>query len=214
MTWRTHLLFWMTIWAMCLIATPLLTTVDGQVRRIDAELAVTKGVFGDRKTDEISESATAKYRSLFLDTGILTEKARVFTKEAAPEQKKLDLMNRPADAFASLTNGYLLAFSVNVYGMLVRWGVITHWLLFIAPFLLAAFVDGFVIRKVKFSEFGFMSPMAYSMALHFIIFILFVPMLYLIAPLPITPYFMPGWALCLGLPIMLMISNTQRLLNA
>lgn len=213
MTWRSHLVFWLTVWLMALLATPLLLSIETQTRRIYAELERTSDVFGKAKAEEITSEASERYKALFINTGYLTEKNPTYTK---PQNihNKTELLDEPAKVFSKATNDYLTNLSVNVYGMLVRWGVVSHWMLFIFPFILASFIDGFVIRKIKFSEFGFISPMAYSMSLHFIIFVAFIPMLYLIAPLPITPYFMPGWALCMGLPIMLMISNTQRLLNA
>ena len=198
---------------MFLLASPLLLSKDGQVNRIKSELEMVGGVFGQEKMDEITQEASSKYKFLFFDTGYLTEQSKLYARPMTPGEKGVEAIREPTETFARTTNAYLLALSVNVYGLLVRWGIIAHWMLFILPFLLAAFVDGFVTRKIKFSEFGFISPMAYSFSLHIIIFLLFVPLLYLVAPLPITPYFMPGWAIFMGFPIILMISNTQRLLN-
>lgn len=213
MTWRSHLLFWFTIWLMALLALPLLLPIEMQTNRIYTEIARTSDVFGKAKADEITMEASETYKALFISTGYLSENNPTYTKPQNINNGTA-ILDGPAQVFSRATNSYLTNLSVNVYGMLVRWGVVSHWMLFIFPFVLAAFIDGFVIRKIKFSEFGFISPMAYSISLHFIIFIAFIPMLYLIAPLPITPYFMPGWALCIGLPIMLMISNTQRLLGS
>jgi hypothetical protein len=214
MTWRTHIVFWICVWGMVLLASPLMLPMEGQIARIKKEIELTRGAFGDAQVAEIIQDASSTYKAIFIETGYLTSNSKVYTKPMTAEQKQLTILEKTTEKFATVTNGYLTALSVNLYGVMVRWGIFCHWLLFIAPFLVAAFIDGFVVRKIKFSEFGFISPMAYSFSLHGIIFILFIPLLYLIAPLPITPYFMPGWALVLSFPIMLMIANTQRLLNA
>ncbi|MFC6522659.1 DUF4400 domain-containing protein [Undibacterium arcticum] len=202
------------MWGILLLASPFILSREGQVLRIKNELAAVSTAFGQEKADEISHSAGLAYKSLFIDTGYLSEKSKFYSRPMTPAESKLDgVMARPTTAFSNATNGYLTALSVNVYGLLLRWGIITHWMLFILPFVVAAFLDGFVTRKVKFAEFGFISPMAYSLSMHFIVFLLFFPLLYLVVPLPVTPYFMPGWAICLGFPLIFMISNTQRLFN-
>jgi hypothetical protein len=208
-----HFMFWFAIWGIMFLASPLLLATDGQVVRIKSEVSSIRSVFGDLKTDEIVGSASTSYQSMFIKSGILTEQNKLYTKQAEPGNRFSSLVSKPSQALSSVSNGYLRALSINVYGIMVRWGIILHWLLFIFPFIAAAFSDGFVTRKIKFTEFGFISPMAYSMSLHLIVFMLFVPLLYLVAPLPVTPYFMPGWAMLMALPINLMVANTQRLFN-
>jgi hypothetical protein len=213
MRWTTHVVFWLCIWGMFLLASPLLLSMDGQVHRIRDEVNSVTTVFGEAKTTEILTEASTKYKSLFIDTGFLSEKSKLYARQRTTKQEQEDLFAHPTKSLTMVTNGYLQSLSVNVYGLFVRWGITMHWMLFILPFLAAAFLDGFVTRKIKFMDFGFISPMAYSMSLHLIIALSFVPILYLVMPLPISPYFMPGWALVMGFPIILMISNTQRLLN-
>lgn len=208
-----HFLFWFVIWGMLFLVSPLLLSTDGQISRIKLEVESAKGAFGESKTEEIVGKASGHYKTLFIETGLLTEKNKLYTKQIAPGNKFQELAGGASKSMSHVTNGYLRALSINVYGIMVRWGIILHWLLFIFPFIVAAFADGYVTRKIKFSQFGFISPMAYSLSIHFIVFMLFIPLLYLVAPIPVTPYFMPGWAMIMGLPINLLVSNTQRLFN-
>ena len=84
------------------------------------------------------------------------------------------------------------------------------WLPYIAPFFIAAILDAAVSRRIKFSSFGYSSPIKFSVASHMLIVIVFLPILYLVIPLPVTPLFIPFWALISAVPVMTVISNTQR----
>lgn len=209
----SHFIFWLSIWGILFLVSPLLLSTDGQVGRIKDEIRSIEVAFGSGKAKEIVIDTSKIYRTFFIDTGILTEENKLYTRQSFKQGSVEELTSTSSKELSNATNSYLRALSVNVYGILIRCEIFMHWFIFILPFVAASFVDGFVTRKVKFSQFGYMSPMAYSMSLHFILFLLFIPLLYLVAPLPISPYFMPGWALLMALPINLLVSNTQRLFN-
>lgn len=209
----SHLLFWLTIWGMMFLASPLVLSQDGQIARIKDEISSIKLAFGTAKADEIVSDSSGIYRRLFIDTKVLTEENKLYTKSDDREGTVGGFTAAPARSMSNLTNGYLRALSVNVYGLFIRWNIFLHWSIFILPFIMAAFVDGFVTRKIKFAQFGFISPMAYSFSMHIILFLTFIPLLYLVMPLPITPYFMPTWAMIMAFPINMLVSNTQRLFN-
>lgn len=208
-----HVVFWVSVWGILFLASPLMLSSEGQVRRIQKEIDSVKVAFGSDKTKAIINDANETYRAYFIETGWLSEENKLYTQQSSKRNEVDDVVSAGAKAMSNVTNGYLHALSVNVYGFLMRWEIFLHWWLFILPFVVAAFIDGYVTRKIKFSQFGYMSPMAYSMSLHIIVFLIFIPLLYLVAPLPISPYFMPGWAVVMGVPINLLVSNTQRLLN-
>ena len=75
----------------------------------------------------------------------------------------------------------------------------------------AVVVDGLVIRKVKFATFGYSSPIRFSISAHSMIVVGLLPVLYLVVPLPVTPLFLPFWLLLSAVPIMTLLSNTQRI---
>jgi len=207
----SHLIFWLSVWMLLFIGTPMIISPASQMNRIKEEIRSVNFVFGTLQEDAIVSSANKTYKSLFLDTGILIENNKLYTKNVVKTREFEDIGSNASGMLSSLSNGYLHSLSINIYGLLIRWGIFLHWSIFILPFIVAAFIDGFVVRKIKFTEFGFISPMAYSFSIHVILFLIFIPLAYLVAPIPISAYFMPVWALIIALPINMLVGNTQRL---
>lgn len=210
---KGHIGFWVATWFLILLVVPFVLGTEQQLKRIRTEVDDVTVAFGPAKTKDLVDSASALYSAIFVQTGLLSQENKLYAKPAEDRVKTMPGANG-ANALTTATNSYFVAFSMNIYGVLLRWGITWHWAVFILPFLAAAFVDGFVIRKVKLSEFGYISPMAYSLSLHSVIFLLAIPFVYLVVPLPLTAYFMPMWALAVAVPVMLMVANTQRLLKA
>ncbi|MFD2274204.1 DUF4400 domain-containing protein [Undibacterium arcticum] len=139
------------MWGILLLASPFILSREGQVLRIKNELAAVSTAFGQEK--KLTRSLIQpdwRINLCSLIPAICPKKSKFYSRPMTPAESKLDgVMARPTTAFSNATNGYLTALSVNVYGLLLRWGIITHWMLFILPFVVAAFLDGFVTRKVK-----------------------------------------------------------------
>jgi hypothetical protein len=73
----------------------------------------------------------------------------------------------------------------------------------------AALVDGFVQRAIKQAEFGAIRPAAFSVASHAVIPLAMAPLVYLVAPFPLTPLVSPLWALLMVMPLSALVSNSQ-----
>ena len=48
--------------------------------------------------------------------------------------------------------------------------------------------------------------------MHMSVLILILPVLYLMAPLPLTPFFIPFWALIAAIPVVASIANASQIL--
>lgn len=206
--WKKHVLLWLILLLVSFIAMPLMIKQQTIMARVMGELEMIQSVFGAEDTSKLAHSATVWYNALFVDTGLIdsTSKAHVSQSEKDTGQ----IFFGGAVRITDVTNGYLLSFAAQAYAMMIRLFIILSWLPYIFPFMLAVVVDGMVARKIKFESFGFSSPIAYSLALHAIIVIVFFPTLYLLLPIPVTPLFMPFWALAIALPVSMLIGNTQR----
>lgn len=206
-----HSFFWLIAAFFLAVAIPILSSPEAQWSNARSELEMMESAFGKGDTLQTVRSATATYNALFVDTGLVKK-----TDGAKVSQAEHDLAERVAGGMATLifarTNNYIETFSAMVYVMLLRIHILVSWLPYIVPFLLAAICEGYVRRKIKYATFGQYGVLVYSGAQHFAIAIMALPLLYLIAPFPFTPYFVPFWGLAAGIPIVLLVANASQIL--
>ena len=204
-----HSLLWIILIAFCFLGLPAISTPTDIMSRVVRELAMIEKTLGQAETKKVTESATAIYTTLFIETGMVraTKKAVVTEKEKHDSEV---MFGNSVRSISDKTNDYISGVSALCFAMLVRIEIFFSWLPYIAPFLIAAILDAAVSRKVKFETFGYSSPIKFAAATHIIIAIAFLPLLYLVVPLPVTPLFIPFWALISSLPLMALVSNTQR----
>lgn len=208
MMWKKHVLIWLIILIVSFIIMPLMMKPHAIMGRVMSEIKMIQLVFGAEDTAKLTRSATTWYNAIFVETGLIGSTDKAYIHESEKESSKVFFGG--AARVADVTNGYLLSFGAQAYAMMIRLFIILSWLPYIFPFMLAVIIDGLVTRRIKFESFGFSSPIAYSLALHSIIPIVFFPALYLLLPIPITPLFMPFWALVFAFPVSMLIGNTQR----
>ena len=179
------------------------------MNRVVHELGMIESVLGKAETTKVTTLATNIYNAVFIETGFLqTSKRAMVTEEEKAHSE--EAFGQSLRNLSNRTNDYLLGLSALCFASLVRIAIFFAWLPYVLPFFLAAMVDAVVRRKVKFATFGYSSPIKFSVAVHLLIIVLFLPILYLVAPLPVTPLFIPFWALISAIPMMTAIANTQR----
>ena len=204
-----HSLLWVMLIAFCFLGLPAISTPTDIMNRVVRELTLIEQSLGKAETSKVTKSATAFYNAVFIGTGA----EKTSTKFVVSEEEKentVPLFGNSVRALSSKTNDYVRGFSSLCFAVFVRVAIILSWLPYIAPFLLAAITDAAVTRKIKFESFGYSSPIKFAAAAHSMIVVVFLPLLYLVVPLPITPLFVPFWALISAIPIMLLVANTQR----
>lgn len=195
--------------AIAFLGWPALTDAPSIMKQVQTEFGMMTNVFGKEETHRIAKDGNQAYKAIFHDSGMFKSINDIYvTSESISETGKV----LPAsNVLAITTNNYWLTFSANVYRMALRVYVLGIWFPYILPFLLAVFIDGGVLRRIKLATYGYMSPMRYSLGMHLVIATTFFPLLYLVAPIPVSPYFPPYWALMMALPSVLMLSNVQRM---
>lgn len=210
MAWKKHVLLWLIALLLGALLVPALSSSADIMRRVLREITLIEAVLGKKETAEITQSASAIYRSLFLETGLVeSSKKALVSKE---EQRSSEaVFGGSVTKVSDITNDYILGLSALCFASLVRIMIFGAWMPYMLPFFIAAIADGMARRQIKMVSFGYVSPVLYSLALHSMITIIFLPMLYLIVPIPLSPILIPFWALIAAIPVMAMISNTQRL---
>lgn len=206
---QKHSLLWIILIAVCMLALPALSSPQDIMGRVIHEIGMIERVLGKAETTKVTTSATSIYNALFVETGIVkaTNKAVVTEDEKAHSEA---MFGQSVRGISDRTNDYVLGVSALCFASLVRIVIFMAWLPYIAPFFLAVVLDASVSRRIKFASFGYSSPIKFSVAAHMMIVVVFLPILYLVAPLPVTPLFIPFWALISAIPLMLVVANTQR----
>ena len=204
-----HSLLWIMLIAFCFLGLPVISTPNDIMGRVVRELSMIEAALGKAETNKVTRTATGTYNAIFVDTGFVRAAGKAVVSEEEKEQTT-PLFGNAVSSMADKTNDYIKGFSALCYASLVRIAIFLSWLPYIAPFLLAATMDAAISRKVKFESFGFSSPIKFAAAAHMLIVVVFLPLLYLVVPLPITPLFVPFWALISAVPIVMLVANTQR----
>ena len=207
---RKHALLWIMLIAFCFIGLPIVNGRDEITGRVIQEIGMIEKTLGRDDTNYVVKTATDIYNALFVDSGFIrTSKRMQTTKEEKVSSQ--DAFGGSVRSISDKTDDYLLGFSALCYTSIVRLAILFTWLPYIAPYLVAVAIDASMVRKVKFYTFGESSRVQFLIAAHILIAMLFLPLLYLVVPLPVTPLFIPFWTLAASVPIVMVISNTQRI---
>lgn len=165
---------------------------------------------GDETCSNIASKGDRWWNDLFVDSGVIDNSFRYFIPTESEKQRSKGLEKMGGDMFTFM-DGRLRALWGMVYYAIQRLAVFVTWVPFIIPFILAAFWDGSVTRKIKLLNFQNTAAPIFGAAQHFLIFICYMPLIYMLAPMPITPLIAPLWATLMAFGIMKMVSNYQRL---
>lgn len=203
-----HILIWLGILLATLIAVPFIFPTDTIWGAITKEAILIQKAFGTEDAERVVKRAGAVHQAVFIDTNIL--KGISSAKTSRDEERFA--MPGSGQLLARSTNGYLDSLGALIYGISMRIVILFDWLPYIIPFLLGAAGEGLARRKIKFATFGQYGVMVYAGAVHLSIILGMAPLLYLVAPFPVTPLFVPFWALIGALPVVLMISNASQIL--
>lgn len=205
-----HILLWLILIAVCVLLMPAISTPTRIMNRVIRELDLIESALGKAETARVTKSATEIYSDLFVNTGLVEWTNGVMVSEAEKKDSE-QLWGQSVRKMTDQSNSYVRGFWTLCYASMVRLVIFFVWLPYIAPFFLAVLLDAAVTRKIKFASFGYASAMRFSVAAHMLIIIFFLPILYLVVPLPVTPLFIPFWALISALPMMTVVSNMQRM---
>ncbi len=206
---RKHIGMWLILLAVAALLAPAMLPAQGVPGRVNDELDMVVSALGAGQAKRVVDAANRQYEKLFVGNGWVRSAAAAYVEE--PAVPHADRFMPWVGKLTSATNGYLLSLAGIGYAMLVRLNILAVWTPYVLPFLLAAMIDGAVRRRIKLMSFGFVSPVALSVALHSVVALAFLPLLYLILPVPVSPLVVPFWAIATAPPLMLLAANIQRI---
>lgn len=206
-----HVFLWVAICFALMLAIPIVSSPQAMWENARTELGMIETAFGTGDTVALAKSATQTYNSIFIDTGLIQKTRGAYVSREEQELGEA-MVGGASRAVTGLTNNYLDTFAALTYVMILRVMIFMSWLPFILPFILAAVGEGVTRRKIKYATFGQYGAALYAGAMHMSVLILILPVLYLMAPLPLTPFFIPFWALIAAIPVIASIANASQIL--
>lgn len=162
---------------------------------------------GVQRSAAMIERAQTRYRDWFSATGIREQTYRRLLPDPSLPRTGVEGL---APWFFEWLKRRLDAFWALVFLGICRAHLFVEW----APLLMAAgaaaIIDGVVQRRIKRFNHALASADKYVLAKCALMVLTFVPLLYLSAPIAITPLIVPGWGACLALTCMLLASHAQH----
>lgn len=204
MTTRSHVGFWLAIFALLFFATPVMRNGEAMEGFAEREMALTRATFGDSTADTLQRQANVVF-ALYTPKDTLGK--------AVVHGRDMDLTKMITGttgvAAAKGFNSYVQGLVLNMFVIVLRLFIFLLWAVILLPVFIAAIIDGFVQRAIKRAEFGAIRPAAYTLLSMVVIPLAMAPLIYLVIPLPISPLVSPLWALVMALPLSAMVSNMQ-----
>jgi hypothetical protein len=177
-----------------LVAGPLITPAEEAYSHLVREFIAMRQLFGERIGDMLVTTAAAIHGRILAAVGMNKALALAFS---APEDlgEARRYFSFLADLAGYVSSNYVRGSVVQLYGIVLRVLMLLVWTAILLPFLIAAAYDGITQRNIKFAEFGSQSPTAFTLGAHALIVTAAVPLLYVVLPMFVSPWFMPAWCI-------------------
>lgn len=209
--WIKHAFFWLVAAFVLFLLVPLVSNTETQWKNARVELGMIEGAMGRRDAIEIANSANAAFDVLVVKSGLLALTRGGYVTE---QQRRANTMpiGPGSGRVVDQTNSYLDTLAAMIYVVLLRVRMLLAWLPFVFPFLIGVVAEGYTRRKIKFAEFGEYGATVFAGAVHVGVLLSVLPVFYALAPIPISPLFVPVWILLASWPIVVAIANANQIL--
>lgn len=205
-----HLKIWLAGLLVVFLAVPIIATPTEMWSNAKSELLMLQGAFGQRHATRLASSATSIYNAAFVETGLVGTLERGKATRREQEQGEA-VLGTVSSALSAISGSYLDTLSALFYIATVRVLILLTWAPFVLPFIGGAFSEGVARRKIKYATFGQYGAVYYAGAMHASVVIAGLPVVYLLAPFAITPFFMPFWAVAAAIPVITAIANASQI---
>lgn len=198
-----HSLGWIIVFVLAFLATPAMFTQKMILSAMEYEHQQISEFFGEEKWESIFKKAASSYSHL----PSLPDR-RPSGVDGGSASQKIDILARKSlNDLAHPMRSYKDNIGLCIFQFLVRLQITFIWMIYIAPFLVAAIVDGAMQRNAKVVSFQHTNPIRYNAAAHSIIPALFAPFIYLLMPFPMSPMLFAIWAVFMAFGLRALISN-------
>jgi Domain of unknown function (DUF4400) len=197
-----HVAFWFAIFVAGIFLLPLYVSSGKLQVFVANEVQLTRDVLGARAARFLSERAEIAFH--IIDSAADEFK---FTDKEVKQAKTIGAQQGEAVALAG--NYYFTNLGFILFLVIYRILIFAMWCLLLCPIFVAAVIDGWASRAIKFHEMGAIRPSAFAAAAHVTVLFAVAPFIFSLLPLHINPLVTPLWAGLMAVPLAAMVSNMQ-----
>lgn len=201
---KKHILIWLALILGELIAITVLagsTTIDKILR---SDIEKTAAFFGTDQAALLVQRTNTAFNATLGTRAAQSNSLYISDRE---KRTSSQLFGGVAASLSQKTNDTLHTFWQLLYQVTFRLQIAVLWLPAIAILALAAAVDGVMQRRIKKASFHDINPAYQGMALHVLIAMCLGPIVFILAPVSLTPLVYPIWASLMTLPLMITLSH-------
>ncbi|MCE2721965.1 MAG: DUF4400 domain-containing protein [Betaproteobacteria bacterium] len=201
-----HIKLWLGLTGIIFFVTPLLKPADTIIRQVTQEVSYVHQHLGVEQGDRFIKAANEFFDESIVRSGI----AAIAIKSEAPSGLADQQFAKPATRAGDLARGYATGLLANLYALILRVSLAAAWLPLLVPFIGACVWDAIQMRRRKDYTLDYVNPGTYGAGLHAIVFLCFIPLVYFVAPMPVSPLLVPLLFVPAGLVMNWTIQNMQR----
>lgn len=208
---HSHIGFWIVAFMVSVLLAPVFIKPTTMYERLDLEVKTIYEVFGTKIGGKVISTVNSVHGAV-VSLGIQDAVKRAI-HDKQDKENAVKNFSVVAEATVDPVNSYFQGLIMQLYGVLLRAVMVMSWFVLLLPFIVAVIVDGVSSRDAKVAELGYQNPTAFALSLHVVIVLCALPLLYIAAPLPITPTFTFWWVLVVALPMGYALSHVQPVLT-
>jgi hypothetical protein len=169
----------------------ILVTDQAVQAAITTEHALAADWLGDRVAAQVEEQASRDFNRRFVHTGVVAASYAILLPDEEVRRRSNVLADMGSKDVFPYLEGRLQVWWDTVRQVYWRLALAQWWLWYLALPAFAALLDGLLRRRVKLAEFGNCSPAVHRYSLYGLLALLYLFILSLLAPWPLSPFIMP-----------------------
>jgi hypothetical protein len=202
----SHIKLWLGIAGVVFFVTPIFKPANAIIEQVTQEVSYVHRHMGIEEGDRFVKAANEFFDESIVRSGIAT----IAVKAETPQDLANQQFAKPASRAGDLARGYATGVLANLYALILRIALAAAWIPLLAPFLAACIWDAIQMRRRKDYIIAYVNPGTYGAGLHLVVFCCFVPLVYFVAPMAVSPLLVPALFIPAGLVANWTIQNMQR----
>lgn len=193
-----------------ILSISFLTNASHIQTEISKEVDLTREWFGDTNTDNIISSSNDTFRKYFRDSGLIAWSYTITETNDDQLERAGGWLDRMGHSVFDWVDSRIDTFWDVVYMAVMRAKISTTWIYFSIALLIPAVIDGIVVREIKKRTYGYTSSVKVQTIIQMLPFVLCLPIIYLLAPMAVTPGLMLFWAISFAVALHIYAANVQK----
>ncbi len=199
----------LVVWVLEVFLLTAMVTDTYYKENLRQEDARTQTWLGDKTFNAIRARSDLIFEDLFVASGIYDSSFELFIPSPEEQQRSMGMEEMGRSLF-HLVNARIALLWYAVHQVILRLLQFSLWLPYFMVALLPSLVDGLAMRQVKKANMIAVSSVVHRLALYAFLALVYLVLMALFYPLPVSPLFYPLVAGGLALLMATLVANLQK----